>query len=82
MNTNHQVFDLRKFEFFITIRKGFIIKGDGSYDCSSAQFFNDRIKEWNNLTKDEKTACSNFVKSMDNKYGKGKHEYKIPKSKK
>jgi len=45
---------------------------------NSAQEFESLKSKWNELSYKEKNACTNFIHEMDNKYGKGKHDYTIP----
>jgi len=50
----------------------------GWVDVSSAEVFDRDIADYNELPEINKKALRNFIKSMDKKYGKGKHKYSIP----
>lgn len=72
MNTNKKVG--QGFDFDAT----YMICEDGTFTVNNGDAFLEEIARWNELTDDEKTACKNFQKELDKKYGKGKHEYKTP----
>ena len=72
MDTKKSVCDYRKGEW--DAFKVYCIDKSGKMGCMSADSFEDVIKDWETLTHHEKIACVNFVKSMNEKYGKY-HKY-------
>ena len=78
MNTTKIVFDFRTQSGMIPFSTTYCIFSNGQFNCASAESFEEEVEHWNELTDDERTACRNFVKDMDKKYGKNGHDYTIP----
>ena len=79
LSKGKSVFDFNKDEG-LPFGYDFCIFYDGSLTCASANAFERNVAEWDSLTEDEKAACRGFVDDMDEKYGPGEHDYRVPET--